>query len=73
MQKRKRTLLISKRGQITLPLDLRKRYRLDEGGVVIVEEGMGELTLKPAVVMEVDYFSDKDTEGWLDQDRALSE
>ena len=44
-------LVVSARGQITLPAALRKRLGIDAGDVVIVEDRNGEILLRPAVVL----------------------
>ncbi|PTN37519.1 AbrB/MazE/SpoVT family DNA-binding domain-containing protein [Desulfonatronum sp. SC1] len=62
------TLTVSSRGQITLPAVLRKRLGITAGGVVIAEEGQGTIILKPAVVMEVDTYSDQDIAAWDAED-----
>lgn len=44
------TVLISNRGQLTLPAAMRKRFGLQCGGAVILEEHNNELVIKPAAV-----------------------
>lgn len=68
---RRSTLIVSRRGQITLPADVRKRLGLKEGGVVTLEEGRGEIILRPAAVIEIDVYSNEDIERW-DREDALS-
>lgn len=58
------TLIVSDRGQITLPASIRKRYGLKGGSVVIIEERNNELLLKPAAVMELDIYSDSQIAEW---------
>jgi AbrB family looped-hinge helix DNA binding protein len=60
----KTPLLVSRRGQITLPADLRKRLGIKEGGVMIVEERRGELILRPAAVLELDTYPDAEIAHW---------
>ena len=62
------TLVVSSRGQITLPAAMRRHLGIKPGGVVIVEERDGELTLKPAVVLEVEQYSDEQIAAWNAQD-----
>ncbi|MGH9323196.1 MAG: AbrB/MazE/SpoVT family DNA-binding domain-containing protein [Vicinamibacteria bacterium] len=66
-----KTLLLSERGQITLPADVRKRLGLKGGGVLTLEERRGELVLKPAAVVELEMYSDEDIARW-DEDDELS-
>ncbi len=65
----RRTLIVSNRGQITLPAQIRKRLGIEAGGVVAAEERDGELVLRPAVVMEVETYSDNDIRRWDEEDR----
>lgn len=62
------TLTVSSRGRITLPAALRKRFGIQAGGVLIAEEGQGNIILRPAVVMEVDTYSDQDISAWNAED-----
>ncbi len=70
------TLVVSSRGQITLPAALRKRLGIKSGDVVILEDRGNEIVLKPGIVLEIQHYSDEqitqwDTEDKLsDQDRA---
>jgi len=66
-------LVVSARGQITLPATLRKRFGIRPGDVVIVQDRDGELVLKPAAVLEIDTYSDEQIAEWDEQDRLLSE
>ncbi len=47
-------VVISGRGQITLPADLRKKYEMNDGDILIIEDRNGEILLKPAKVFEVE-------------------
>ena len=64
------TLIVSSRGQITLPADLRRRLGLAPGDVLIVEDRNGELVLKPAAVLEMESYTDGQIAEW-DRDDAL--
>lgn len=68
----KETLVVSSRGQITLPALLRKRLGLKTGDVVILEDRGSEIVLKPGVVIESQYYSDAEIAVWDKADR-LSE
>lgn len=65
------TVLVSNRGQITLPADMRKQLGIAPGSTVIIETRDGELTLKPAVVLEMDSYSDRQIADW-DRDDTLT-
>ena len=70
------TLVVSSRGQITLPAALRKRLGIKSGDVVILEDRGNEIVLKPGIVLEIQHYSDEqiaklDAEDKLsDQERA---
>lgn len=63
------TLIVSSRGQITLPASMRKHLGIEPGGALIIEERNGELTLKPAVVLEIERYSDDQIAQWDSEDR----
>jgi len=65
----RKNIIISDRGQITLPSSLRKRLGFKPGSVVIVEDRQGEIVLKPAAVMEIEMYSDADISRWDEEDR----
>jgi len=65
------TLIVSGRGQITLPAGMRKHLGIAPGSAVIVEERDGELMLKPAVVLSIDTYSDAQITDW-DREDVLS-
>ena len=62
-------MVVSPRGQITLPADLRRRLGIKEGGVVTLEERHGELVLRPAAVVELTMYSDDDVARWDAEDK----
>lgn len=62
-------LIISNRGQITLPASVRKRFGIKRGGVLLLEERDGELILKPATVMELDMYTDNEISEWDNADK----
>jgi AbrB family looped-hinge helix DNA binding protein len=45
---RSTTAVISSKGQIVIPANLRKRYRLKEGTTVVFQEDRGRLVLEPS-------------------------
>lgn len=64
----KENIIISERGQITLPSKLRKKMGLESGGVVTIEERKGELVIRPASVIEIDIYSDEEIKRWTEED-----
>ena len=58
------TLVVSGRGQITLPAVLRKRFGIKSGDVLILEDRGNEIVLKPGVVLEIQYYSDEQIAEW---------
>ncbi|MFA5683661.1 MAG: AbrB/MazE/SpoVT family DNA-binding domain-containing protein [Lysobacteraceae bacterium] len=66
------TLLVSTRGQITLPAGMRKQLGIVPDSAVIVEEHDDGLLLKPAAVLEIQTWSDAQIAAW-DADDALSD
>ncbi len=65
----RQTLIVSNRGQLTLPANLRKRFGIRNGGAIILEERDNELVLKPAMVLEVEMYTDEQVLAWDEADR----
>ena len=65
----RQTLIVSNRGQLTLPANLRKRFGIKNGGAIILEERDNELVLKPAMVLEVEMYTDEQVLAWDKADR----
>ena len=65
----RQTLIVSNRGQLTLPANLRKRFGIKNGGAIILEERDNELVLKPAMVIEVEMYTDEQVLAWDEADR----
>jgi len=65
----RQTLIVSSRGQITLPADLRKQFGIKSGEPVIIEERNGELVLKPATVLEVEIYNPEQVSEWDREDQ----
>ena len=63
------TLLVSSRGQITLPAALRKRLGIKSGDVVILEDHGNEIVIKPGIVLEVRHYSDEQIAQWDTEDK----
>jgi AbrB family looped-hinge helix DNA binding protein len=69
----KQTLIVSERGQITLPKSLRDRLAIKPGTALIAEEKDGQLLLRPAQVTAVRVYSDDEIQGWLKEDRITAD
>ena len=48
---------IGKRGTIVIPAALRRRFALDEGATVIIEERENGVSVRPAVTMPVEIYT----------------
>jgi AbrB family looped-hinge helix DNA binding protein len=64
------TLIISPRGQITLPKPVRDRLRLAPGSVLLLREEAGKIVLDPAAVTPVSIYADEEIERLVAADRA---
>jgi AbrB family looped-hinge helix DNA binding protein len=62
-------LIVSPRGQITLPKSVRARLRLTPGSVLLLREEEGRLVLDPAAVTPVEHYSDAEIERLVEADR----
>lgn len=62
-------IVVSERGQITLPVSMRKRLGIKGGGVLIAEERKGEVVLRPAAVVELDTYADEEIANWDREDQ----
>ena len=65
----KENIVVSGRGQITLPASMRKRLGIKAGGVLVVEDRRGELVLRPAAIVELDTYKDDEIARWEREDR----
>lgn len=65
--------MVSSRGQITLPVRLRKRLGIKGGDVVILEDIDGEIVLKPGIVLEVQHYTDAQIDDWDSADQLSEE
>ncbi|MCF6313762.1 MAG: AbrB/MazE/SpoVT family DNA-binding domain-containing protein [Verrucomicrobiales bacterium] len=63
-------LPISKRGTITLPPSIRRKYGLDsmDGSLLILEERENELILTPAAAVPLRDIPEKKLKEWLRKD-----
>ena len=62
-------LIVSPRGQITLPKPVRARLRLAPGSVLLLREEAGKIVLDPAAVTPVSLYADEDIERLAEADR----
>lgn len=67
------TLIVSSRGQITLPSALRRHLGIKPGSALIVDERNGELVLKPAAVLEIERYDDEQIAAWDREDELSPE
>lgn len=67
-----KTLLLSKRGSLTLPPEMRRKMGLDKvsNPMVIIEERDGGLFLQPAVALPVRDLPVAQLEAWIARDEA---
>jgi antitoxin PrlF len=65
----RQNLLVSNRGQITLPASVRKRLGIQSGGIVTCEEKDNAVVLRPAAVVEIETYSDEEVARWDKEDR----
>ena len=63
----KENIVVSERGQITLPSAMRKSLGLSRNAVLTAENLDGKIILTPAMVVETDAYSDAQIAEW---DRA---
>ncbi len=67
------TLVVSDRGQITLPARVRKRMGIKGGDVMILEDRPEEIVLRPGIVLEFERYSDEQIAEWDAADRLDGE
>ena len=66
------SVVVSNRGQITLPADMRKRLGIRAGELIFLEEQGEVIVLRPAAVVEIETYSDHQIVEW-DKADSLSE
>ena len=66
------TLIVSPRGQITLPKPVRARLRLAPGSVLLLREEGGKIVLDPAAVTPVAHYADEEIQRLVGADRVSS-
>ena len=67
------TLVVSSRGQITLPAGLRRRLGIKAGDVMILEDHDHGIVLKPGLVIEIQTYSDEQVAQWDAADKLSDE
>lgn len=51
------TSKVGKRGVVVIPARLRRRFRLEEGSLVLVEETADGILIRPAVALPVEIYT----------------
>jgi AbrB family looped-hinge helix DNA binding protein len=51
------TTRVGKRGTVVIPAELRRKYRLDEGSLLVAEEKTDGILLRPVVAVPVEIYS----------------
>ncbi|MCU0974686.1 MAG: AbrB/MazE/SpoVT family DNA-binding domain-containing protein [Steroidobacteraceae bacterium] len=67
----KENLIVSEKGQITLPASMRKSLGLGKSAIVTAEQVGGRIVLTPAVVLETEIYTDEQIAGWDRSDAFL--
>jgi len=52
MQRARRFVKVTRRGQTTIPIDVRKRLGIEEGSRLVVEEEAGAVVMRPVGRLE---------------------
>ena len=52
-----------------MPASVRKRLGIQAGDVLILDERRGEMVLRPAVVVELELYTDEQITEWEEEDR----
>lgn len=60
----KETLVVTEKGQITLPAGMRRSLGLGKNSVIRAEQVGGKIILTPAVVIETELYSDEQVAQW---------
>lgn len=63
----KEKVIVSEKGQVTLPAAMRRSLGLAKSAVLTAEQVDGKIVLTPAIVLETDLYSDEEIDEW---DRA---
>jgi AbrB family looped-hinge helix DNA binding protein len=64
-------IVIGRRGAMTLPAKLRKRYGLEQNDELLVEETDQGLLLRPVVSMPIEFYSEPRIAEFSEDDDAI--
>jgi AbrB family looped-hinge helix DNA binding protein len=64
----KQNLIVSSKGQITLPAAMRRALGLQGNAIVTAEQQGGRIVLVPAMVVETEVYSDEEVRAWQRED-----
>lgn len=64
----KQNLIVSSKGQITLPAAMRRALGLQGSAIVTAEQQGGRIVLVPAMVVETEVYSDEEVRTWQRED-----
>lgn len=64
-------IVIGRRGAMTLPAKIRKRYDLNQDDELIVEETSQGILLRPSVSMPIEYYTEKRIAEFEEDDAAI--
>jgi len=64
----KENLIVSAKGQITLPAAMRRALGLHGNTIVTAEQQGGRIVLVPAMVVETEVYADADVRAWQQDD-----
>lgn len=67
------TTKVGKRGVVVIPAELRRRYGLEEGTLVIAEASGDGILLRPAVALPVEIYTPERTAEFLLSNAASTE
>jgi bifunctional DNA-binding transcriptional regulator/antitoxin component of YhaV-PrlF toxin-antitoxin module len=60
----KQNLIVSDKGQVTLPAAMRRSLGLGKNAVVTAEQVNGKILLSPALVVETEIYSEEQIAEW---------
>jgi len=64
-------IVIGRRGAMTLPAKLRKRYAIEQNDELIVEETPDGILLRPSVSMPIELYSEERIAEFTEDDAAI--
>lgn len=65
------TVLVSERGQITLPTVIRKKYALNKDTPLLLEDTGEGILLRKVSMVPLKSYRDEEIKDWLAQDKIL--